>query len=130
MNADSVARLEHSFFYNTNPHYWQQRVNRWFGARYNLLAAATVQATVSVTGLVAVTTPSISAALAGFLCLLLLGCHSMCIHHVIYSVSLTLSSPGLDNVAVLLGMFHIFISDIFAITHLSRKPAEKSVGPK
>ncbi|KAG2142476.1 multidrug resistance-associated ABC transporter [Suillus clintonianus] len=47
---------------NTNPNYWQWAVNRWLSARFDLLSAATV----GVTGLIAVSTPTISAALAGF----------------------------------------------------------------
>ncbi|KAG2156756.1 multidrug resistance-associated ABC transporter [Suillus bovinus] len=47
---------------NINPNYWQWAVNRWLSARFDLLSAATV----GVTGLIAVSTPTISAALAGF----------------------------------------------------------------
>ncbi|KIJ61804.1 hypothetical protein HYDPIDRAFT_183028 [Hydnomerulius pinastri MD-312] len=47
---------------NANPTYWQWGVNRWLSARYDLLSAAIV----GITGFIAVMTPSISAALAGF----------------------------------------------------------------
>ncbi|KIJ61824.1 hypothetical protein HYDPIDRAFT_95629 [Hydnomerulius pinastri MD-312] len=47
---------------NASPSYWQWGVNRWLNARFNLLSAATVGAT----GFIAVMSPSISAALAGF----------------------------------------------------------------
>lgn len=47
---------------NTNPNYWQWAVNRWLSARFDLLSATTV----GVIGLIAVSTPTISAALAGF----------------------------------------------------------------
>jgi ABC-type multidrug transport system fused ATPase/permease subunit len=47
---------------NTSPNYWQWAVNRWLSARFDLLSATTV----GVTGLIAVSTPTISAALAGF----------------------------------------------------------------
>ncbi|KAG2343136.1 multidrug resistance-associated ABC transporter [Suillus weaverae] len=47
---------------NTNPNYWQWAVNRWLSARFDLLSATTV----GVAGLIAVSTPTISAALAGF----------------------------------------------------------------
>ncbi|EIW76959.1 multidrug resistance-associated ABC transporter [Coniophora puteana RWD-64-598 SS2] len=45
-----------------NPSYWQLGVNRWIEVRYDLLASATV----GLVGIIAVMTPSISAALAGF----------------------------------------------------------------
>ncbi|EIW78632.1 multidrug resistance-associated ABC transporter [Coniophora puteana RWD-64-598 SS2] len=45
-----------------NPSYWQLGVNRWISARYDLLASVTV----GLVGIIAVMTPSISAALAGF----------------------------------------------------------------
>ncbi|KAG0704981.1 multidrug resistance-associated ABC transporter [Suillus ampliporus] len=47
---------------NTNPNFWQWVVNRWLSARFDLLSAVTV----GVTSLIAVATPTISAALAGF----------------------------------------------------------------
>ncbi|KAG1745260.1 P-loop containing nucleoside triphosphate hydrolase protein [Suillus lakei] len=47
---------------NTNPYYWQWAVNRWLSARFDLLSAVTV----GLTGVIAVATPTISAALAGF----------------------------------------------------------------
>lgn len=47
---------------NINPNYWQWAVNRWLSARFDLLSAVTV----GVTGCIAVATPTISAALAGF----------------------------------------------------------------
>lgn len=47
---------------NINPYYWQWAVNRWLSTRFDVLSAATV----GVIGLIAVSTPTISAALAGF----------------------------------------------------------------
>ncbi|KAG1859107.1 hypothetical protein C8R48DRAFT_674092 [Suillus tomentosus] len=46
---------------NINPNYWQWAVNRWLSARFDLLSAVTI----GVTGCIAVSTPTISAALAG-----------------------------------------------------------------
>lgn len=47
---------------NTTPYYWQWSVNRWLSSRFDLLSATTV----GVVGVIAVATPTISAALAGF----------------------------------------------------------------
>ncbi|KAI6116284.1 ABC transporter type 1, transmembrane domain-containing protein [Pisolithus sp. B1] len=47
---------------NANPYYWMWGVNRWLSTRFNLLSCALV----GLTGFVAVLSPSISAALAGF----------------------------------------------------------------
>ncbi|KAF9239800.1 multidrug resistance-associated ABC transporter [Melanogaster broomeanus] len=47
---------------NANPTYWQWALSRWLASRYDLLAACTV----GVTGIIALLTPSVSAALAGF----------------------------------------------------------------
>ncbi|EIW83220.1 multidrug resistance-associated ABC transporter [Coniophora puteana RWD-64-598 SS2] len=47
---------------NANPFYWLWSVNRWVSTRFNLLSSALV----CLTGLVAVISPNISAALAGF----------------------------------------------------------------
>ncbi|ETW77907.1 ABC transporter [Heterobasidion irregulare TC 32-1] len=48
---------------NTNPYYWMWGVNRWLSVRFNLLSSAIV----GVTAVVAILTPSIDAALAGFI---------------------------------------------------------------
>ncbi|EGO03880.1 hypothetical protein SERLA73DRAFT_84054 [Serpula lacrymans var. lacrymans S7.3] len=47
---------------NSNPYYWMWGVNRWLSARYDIISSAVV----GLTAFVAVFTPSISAALAGF----------------------------------------------------------------
>ncbi|KAF9234929.1 hypothetical protein BU15DRAFT_78554 [Melanogaster broomeanus] len=47
---------------NANPYYWMWGVNRWLSTRFNLLSSAVV----GLTGVVAVLSPSISAAMAGF----------------------------------------------------------------
>jgi ABC-type multidrug transport system fused ATPase/permease subunit len=47
---------------NINPYYWQWGVNRWLSTRFDFLSATIV----GVIGLIAVSTPTISAALAGF----------------------------------------------------------------
>ncbi|KAG6333895.1 hypothetical protein ID866_5197 [Astraeus odoratus] len=47
---------------NSNPYYWMWGVNRWLSTRFNMLSSALV----GLTGFVAVLSPSISAALAGF----------------------------------------------------------------
>lgn len=47
---------------NANPYYWMWGVNRWLSTRFNLLSCALI----GLTGFVAVLSPSISAALAGF----------------------------------------------------------------
>ncbi|KAH7925080.1 hypothetical protein BV22DRAFT_1195420 [Leucogyrophana mollusca] len=47
---------------NANPYYWMWGVNRWLSTRFNLLSSAVV----GLTGLAAVLSPNISAALAGF----------------------------------------------------------------
>ncbi|TDL25136.1 multidrug resistance-associated ABC transporter [Rickenella mellea] len=47
---------------NINPYYWMWGVNRWLSARFNLLSSAVV----GVTGVVALMTPGIDAAQAGF----------------------------------------------------------------
>ncbi|TDL21435.1 ATP-binding cassette transporter [Rickenella mellea] len=47
---------------NINPYYWNWGVNRWLSARFNLLSSAVV----GVTGVVALMTPGIDAAQAGF----------------------------------------------------------------
>ncbi|KAL4079580.1 hypothetical protein J3A83DRAFT_4368342 [Scleroderma citrinum] len=47
---------------NSNPYYWMWGVNRWLSTRFNLLSSALI----GLTGFVAVSSPSISAALAGF----------------------------------------------------------------
>ncbi|KAI0312306.1 multidrug resistance-associated ABC transporter [Amylostereum chailletii] len=47
---------------NTNPYYWMWGVNRWLSIRFNMYSAGLV----GVTGVVAVMSPKIDAALAGF----------------------------------------------------------------
>ncbi|KAH7910130.1 hypothetical protein BJ138DRAFT_1127138 [Hygrophoropsis aurantiaca] len=47
---------------NANPYYWMWGVNRWLSTRFNLLSSAVI----GLTGLIAVLSPNISAALAGF----------------------------------------------------------------
>lgn len=47
---------------NANPYYWMWGVNRWLSTRFNLLSCVLI----GLTGFVAVLSPSISAALAGF----------------------------------------------------------------
>ncbi|KAI0040180.1 ATP-binding cassette transporter [Auriscalpium vulgare] len=47
---------------NTSPYYWMWGVNRWLSVRFNLLSGCIV----GVTAVVAVVTPTIDAALAGF----------------------------------------------------------------
>ncbi|KAI0066796.1 multidrug resistance-associated ABC transporter [Artomyces pyxidatus] len=48
---------------NTSPFYWMWGVNRWLSVRFNLLSAGMV----GITALVAILTPRIDAALAGFM---------------------------------------------------------------
>ncbi|CDO71111.1 hypothetical protein BN946_scf184844.g115 [Trametes cinnabarina] len=47
---------------NSNPYYWMWGVNRWLSARFNLLSSAVI----GITAFVAVLSPKIDAALAGF----------------------------------------------------------------
>ncbi|KAA1472498.1 multidrug resistance-associated ABC transporter [Dentipellis sp. KUC8613] len=47
---------------NSNPYYWMWGVNRWLSVRFNLLSSVIV----GLTGVVAIMTPRIDAALAGF----------------------------------------------------------------
>ncbi|KAI0062503.1 ATP-binding cassette transporter [Artomyces pyxidatus] len=48
---------------NTNPFYWRWGVTRWLSVRFNLLSATVV----AIAALVAIMTPTIDAALAGFM---------------------------------------------------------------
>ncbi|OSD05140.1 multidrug resistance-associated ABC transporter [Trametes coccinea BRFM310] len=47
---------------NSNPYYWMWGVNRWLSARFNLLSSAVI----GITAFVAVLSPKIDAAMAGF----------------------------------------------------------------
>ncbi|KAI9068084.1 multidrug resistance-associated ABC transporter [Trametes sanguinea] len=47
---------------NANPYYWMWGVNRWLSARFNLLSSAVI----GITAFVAVLSPKIDAAMAGF----------------------------------------------------------------